>query len=168
MAIAASELYFCFSGGAANSTPSASLGGTRSANTISDATMNNLFDDVSAAEASAGDQEYRGIFLYMANTTLTLSSARVWVSANTPATGDEIYITTDSIGLRTGANQTMSSISDEGTAPTAIGTWTTGTLSLGNMTPTSSWPLWIKRSVSVGASSYASNSATIAWDGETA
>jgi hypothetical protein len=62
----------------------------------------------------------------------------------------------------------MSSVSTEDTAPTAIGTWTTGTLSLGNMTPTSSWPLWIKRSVSAAAASYASNSATIAWDGETA
>ena len=168
MTIASSALLFCLSGGAANSDVNASLGGTRSTETISDGTLNNLFDDVSAAEASAGDSEYRGIFLQMSDADETLSSARVWISASTTAAGDELYITTDSIGLRTGANHTMSSISDENTAPTAIGTWTTGTLSLGDMTPTSSYPLWIHRSVSVGASSYANNSATIAWDGETA
>jgi len=170
MTIASSELYFCFSGGAANGTPGASLGGTRSTTTISDGTLNNLFDDVSAAEASTGESEYRGIFLYMANTAETLSSARVWISASTTAPGDEMYITTDSIGLRTGANHTMSSVSTEDTAPTATGTWVAygTTISLGNMTPTSSWPLWIRRSVSVGAASYANNSATIAWDGETA
>jgi len=174
MTITSAQLLFCLSGGAANSAPSASLGGTRSATTLSDATLNNLFDDVSAAEASSGDSEYRGIFLYL-STTETLSSPRVWVSASSTAAGDEIYIATDSGGMQISTNMTMTSVSNESTAPTGMGSWTGygTTISLsGSMAPTGSvgagYGLWIYRSVSVGASSYANNSATIAWDGETA
>ena len=168
MPIASSELLFCLSGGAGNSTPASSLGGVKSTTTITDATLNNLWDDVSAAEASSGDLEYRGIFLMNTNTTLTLSNARAWISATTSAPGDEWAITTDTIGINT-ANS-MSSCTDESTAPAGTGTWVAfgTTLSIGTMGPTKSIGLWIRRSVSAAATSYASNSASITWDGETA
>lgn len=167
MPIAASELLFALSGGAGNSNVNLSIGGSKSTTTISDGTLNNLFDDVSAAEASTGDQEYRGIFLYNSNATLTLYSARVWISASTTAAGDEIYIATDTAGINN--NNSMSSISDEGTAPTGV-SWVAygSTISLGDMAATKSYGIWIKRSVSAGAASQANNSASIAWDGETA
>lgn len=170
MTIASTELHFRLSGGAANSDPDLSLGGTMSSETISDNTLNNLWDDVSAAEASAGDVEYRGIILYLATTSETLSNARVWISATTSADGDEWYITTDTSGLTTGP-VTMSSISDEGSTGSGMagGFVAAGTtLSIGNVTAGQGIGIWIKRSVSVGASSYASNSASITWDGETA
>ena len=63
MPIASSDMLFCLAGGAGNSTPSLSLGGSKSNTTITDGTMNNLWDDVSAAEASAGDTEYRAFFV---------------------------------------------------------------------------------------------------------
>jgi hypothetical protein len=173
MTITAAQLCFCLSGGAANSNVNLSIGGTSSTSTISDATLNNLFDDVSAAEATSGDSEYRGIFLYLSNSSDTLTNARVWISASTTAAGDEFYLVTDSKGLCTGVRtgHTMSSCTDEGTTASGMGgTWRTVSeyITLGNMTPTSSYPVWIKRSVSAGASSYANNSATVAWDGETA
>jgi hypothetical protein len=156
------------SGGAANSDPNACLGGTMSSTTISDNTLNNLWDDVSAVEASAGDVEYRAMFIYLATTSATLSNARLWISATTSAAGDEWAITTDTAGLN--SSVTMSSISAEGTAPTNTGTWVVygTTISVGNVTAGQGIGVWIRRSVSVGASSYASNSASITWDGETA
>jgi len=169
MPIASSELLFCLSGGVANSDPNASIGGIKSATTITDGVLNNLWDDVSAAEASAGDVEYRGILLMNTNTTLTLSNARVWISATTSAPGDEWAITTDSFNTNT-ANS-MSSCTDENSAPAgADGTWAAygTTLTLGEIGPTKSWGIWIRRSVSAAATSYASNSASITWDGETA
>lgn len=168
MPIASSELLFCLSGGSGNTAPTASLGGGKSNTTISDGTMNNLWDDVSAAEASAGDVEYRGIFLMNTSTTLTLSNARVWISATTSAPGDEWAICTDSSSTNT--SNTMSSISDETTAPTQTGSWTTfgTTLSIGAMGPTKSIGVWIRRSVSAAAASFASDSASITFDGETA
>jgi len=45
-------------GGAGNSDPNASPGGEMSANQISGTPMNNLFDNVTADEAAAGDVEY--------------------------------------------------------------------------------------------------------------
>jgi hypothetical protein len=169
MPIASSELLFCLSGGAANSTPANSIGGLKSNTTITDGTLNNLWDDVSAAEASAGDIEYRGIFLMNTNTTLTLSNARVWISATTSAPGDEWAITTDSANTNT-ANSMSSATDESTTASGQLGAWVTygTTISLGAIGPTKSWGLWIRRSVSAAATSYASNSASITWDGETA
>ena len=57
----AATLAFQLSGGASNSDPNASLGGTHSSVALSGTAMNNLFDDVSSGEASAGDTEYRAI-----------------------------------------------------------------------------------------------------------
>lgn len=121
-------------------------------------------------EATDGDQEFRGIFVYNSNATLTLSNARVWISASSTAPGDEVYIATDTCGLQVTAVRTMSIIADEDTEPTEIEAWVAygTTLSLGSITPTCSYPLWIQRSVSVGAASEANNTFTIAWDGETA
>lgn len=165
MPISESELQMCLSGGAANSNPNNSLGGTRSSVTITDNSMNNLFDDVSAAEAQAGDVEYRGFFVRNANGALTLSNAFVYISASSTAPGDEWYIGTDTAGI----SETMSSISNEGVAPsgvTFVGFGTT--LSLGNLGPTKSYGIWAKRSVSAGASSYPNNTVIIAFGGETA
>lgn len=169
MPIASSDLLFCYSGGTTNQTPGSSLGGTKSNYTISDSVMNALWDDVAAQEATDGDQEYRGIFIMNSHSTLTLSSAKLWISASTTAPGDEWYIWTDS--STTNSDNTMSSVSNESTEPTgANGQWTAfgTTISLGEIGPTKSWGVWIKRSVSVGAASYASDSASLAFSGETA
>ena len=67
------------SGGAGNSSPAASLGGAMSSTA---ATGSTLFDTVGSAEASAGDTEYRCI--YVANTgTTTATSVVIWVQADT-------------------------------------------------------------------------------------
>ena len=81
MAILTTDIIYRLSGGAANSDPAASLGGAKS----STAWVSGIFDDVSSAEASAGDIEYRCLYVKNAHATLTLYSATVWISTNTPS-----------------------------------------------------------------------------------
>jgi hypothetical protein len=65
MAIPASSLKWYLSGGATNSDPALSIGGAKSSTVLSATALNNLFDDVSAAEAGTGYDEYR--LLYFEN-----------------------------------------------------------------------------------------------------
>ena len=63
------------SDGGAQASPAASLGSYRSSTEITDNTDNNLFDDVSGAEATAGDTEYRCICFKNNHGSLELQNA---------------------------------------------------------------------------------------------
>jgi len=165
MTITTADLLYCLSGGAGNTDPDASIGGSKSDTTISDDVSENLFDHVTAAEASSGEEEYRGIFL-MNTSSETLSSAKVYISVNTPSADDSIEIATDSAGIND--DDSMSSVSDEDTSASEAGTWTEGTLTIGDMLPTKSIGIWVKRTVSSGAGAQADNTATFVFEGETA
>ena len=69
-----------------------STGGTITATAITDATLNNLFDDVTADEALAGATEYRKIFVKNNHGSLTWTSVIFWRSSNTTSTDDEISL----------------------------------------------------------------------------
>lgn len=121
MAIVASDLKKYLTGassdGGTQTDPNASFGGYRSSTEITDNTDNNLFDDVSGAEASAGDTEYRCICLKNTHGSLSLQNAKVWVStdeANADTTisiAVEVPTTSDTAG-------TAQTIGNESTAPT--------------------------------------------------
>lgn len=72
------------SGAAGNSTAQGnvnnSLGKYISTTQITDATLNNLFDDISGDENAAGTTDYRCIFFHNAHASLTLQSPKVWIS----------------------------------------------------------------------------------------
>ena len=59
MPIVAGDIDFRLSGGAANSDVNASLGGAKSSTELVDATLHNLFDQVSGDEAQAGRRVQR-------------------------------------------------------------------------------------------------------------
>jgi hypothetical protein len=125
MAIAASDLKKYYTqgvggasdGGAAGSA-AVSLGGYRGSGEITSGSDNNVFDDVSGAEAAAGDTEYRCICLKNTHGSLALTSAKVFVSAD-DANADTTYsIAVErpaTAGLTNGAAQT---VANEGAAPT--------------------------------------------------
>lgn len=60
------------------------LGGYRSSSLIVDDTVENVFDNIDAAESEAGDKEYRCIFVRNQHATLTLEAARVYIQTNSP------------------------------------------------------------------------------------
>jgi hypothetical protein len=171
MPIVASDIVFRLSGGAANTAPASSLGGARSTaggGVIVTDTLNNVWDDVSGAESSAGDTEYRGIYVLNNHGSLTLTAAKIWISSNTTSADDTIEIAL----AGEGAGGTMETIANESTAPigesfSAPSSFAAG-LSLGNLTAGQHYGIWIKRIVTAAASAANANPYTLSVQGETA
>lgn len=166
--IAASDIQYRLSGGAANSNVDASLGGAKSSVQLVDNTDNNLFDDVSGDEHTAGDTEYRCIYVHNAHATLTLTGAKIWRSAHSPGSD-----TTVAIGVGTAAvNGTEQTVADESTGPSGVTFSTTATdrasgLALGDIPPGQHKAVWIRRVVSAGSTPQAAASVSVQAGGDT-
>jgi len=171
MAIVANDIKFKFSvvAAAGNTTAGSaatSLGDQISTTEITDATLNNLFDDVSGDENAASDVEYRCIFVHNAHATLTWQSVVVWISAQISGGANwEIAIDDLAASVIDQASAQADVIGDEDTAPGAgVGSFsapvTKGTgLALGDIAAGYCRAVWIKRS--------ATNSAALNNDGAT-
>lgn len=157
MAIVTADIEYRLSGGAANSSPAASLGGAKSSTVVG----SDLFDDVASGESAAGDTEYRCVYVHNDHGSLTMESAKVWIQANTPSPDTVI-----AIGVGTAAiNGTEQTVADESTAPSGV-TFSSPTsegtsLSLGNIPFSQHKAVWIRRTVTAGASAYNSDSFTL-------
>ena len=164
MAVLNTDIKFYLSGGAANSNPALSLGGIISSVEVNPAT---LWDNVSSAEAAAGDTEYRCIYVKNTSGADTLLAAAAWVSSNTPSTS-----TTLDIGLGFAAiNATETGVAGEGTAPSgptfsAPASKAAG-LVIGDMAAGAYKALWLRRTVTAGAAAYNNDGATINVGGDT-
>jgi hypothetical protein len=147
------------SGGASNSDPTASLGGAISSNAVA-TSIHGLFDQVSSAEASAGDIEYR--CLYVINTgTTTAETAKIWIQTNTSSAD-----TTLAIALAgEGKNGTAEVVGAEGTAPTGESFSSPADLAnglaLGNLAQNDYFAVWVRRTVTAGAAGAASDTFTL-------
>lgn len=168
MPIASTDLIERLSGGAANSDPNAALGGAKSSTAVTDNTTHNLWDVVSSAESSAGDTEYRCIYLHNAHATLSLQNAKVWISTNTPSSSTEIQI-----GAGTSAiNGTEQTIANENTAPTSVTFSLAATegaaVSLGTIPAGQHKAIWIRRQITAGATAANDDSYVLTYAGDTA
>jgi hypothetical protein len=163
MAIQSSDIHFRLSGGASNAVPLASLGGVKS----SVDAASTLFDDVSSAEAAAGDAEYRCVYVHNAHATLPLIGAVLWTPANTPSTA-----TTIDVGVGTSAmNGTEQTVANEGAAPngvtfSAAATQAAG-VALGDIPAGQSRAVWLRRTIDAGAGAV-NDTFTIRVTGDTA
>lgn len=160
MAITATDITFYLSGGAANSDPNASLGGIISATAMGTG-LHNLFDQVSSAESSAGDTEYRCFYVKNSHATLTMQVSIAWIEANTPSTGTAVRI-----ALGTSAvNVAEQSVANESTAPTGV-TWSSAAnegaaLSIGDIPPNQFKAIWVERVINPGTGAYNDDQCTI-------
>jgi hypothetical protein len=148
------------SGGAGNASGNASLGGAKSS-TAAGATLEALFDAVASAEASAGDTEYRCVYLHNANVSSQMEPAIVWISANTPNANTVVEI-----GVGTSAvNGTEQTVANENTAPAGVtfvpAASEGAALNLGNIPAGQHRALWIRRTVTAGALALASDPAQL-------
>jgi hypothetical protein len=173
MAIIASDIVFRLSGGAANASQTASLGGARStaggAAIITTDTINNVWSDVSGAEGAAGSVKYRCIYVLNNHGSLTYTAPKIWISANTTSADDEIDIAIGSSAVN-GVEQT---IANEDTAPTGGVTFThpttfAGGLALSDLPFGQHRAIWIKRTVNAAAAAANANPYTLSVQGETA
>ena len=173
MPIVSTDIEYRLSGGAGNTSPILSLGGamsTAGGGLITPGGANNVWDDVSGAEASAGDIEYRCIYVKNNHATLTLQSAVLWIDSLTSSTSTEFDVALDPAAV--GATATAST-SDENTAPTG-GTVTFSRpttkgagLAIGDIPAQSRKAIWLRRTVTAGAAS-ASDTGSIRVEGDTA
>lgn len=171
MPIVASDIQYRLSGGASNTDPNAALGGaisTAGGGLITTDTLNNVWDNVSGAESSSGDTEYRAIFIKNNHGSLSLTGAKVWISSNTTSADDTIEIALAGEGI----NNTIETIANESTAPagesfSAPTSFGTG-LSIGTLAAGQAHGVWIKRIVSAAAAAANANPYTLSVQGETA
>lgn len=188
MAIESAELKYYLTGtatsdGQAASTPAASLGGFRSSSEITSDTDNNLFDDVSGAEAAAGRVEYRCVCIKNTDVALDLTDAVIYLSdddiggSNTVAFAIEVPTTSE----LTGSCQT---IANETTVPATINSgnvsdWSTVTsygTGLGldinahdaDLGSEELVFVWIRRTIAVGATAASAIKLGIKIEGDTA
>lgn len=162
MAIVASDIVKRLStasgsaGDTTSSTPAASLGKYVATTAITDATLDNLFDDVSGAEALAGSTEYRCFFILNNHATLTLLGATVAVQSETSG-GGSVTIATDNIAVsaKGGSSAQSATIANETSAPSGVSAFGAGPLTIGDMAPGQVKAVWVKRVV--GASTAALN-----------
>ena len=168
MPIVAADIKKYLSGGVANTNVDLSLGGAISTTEITDAALHNLFDQVSGAESTDGDTEYRCFYVKNTHGTITYENAKVFIQTNTPASGSTIAIALAGEGL----NVTAEVVANESTAPvgevfTAPATEGAG-LVLGNMAPGQVFAIWVRRVISAAAAAYNSDSVILRVTGETA
>lgn len=170
MPILSTDIEYRLSGGAGNTDPNASLGGamsTAGGGEITSAVLNNLFDDVSGDEASAGDTEYRGIYVKNAHGSLTWSSIKAWIQTASASadTSFEIAIADEA------KNTAIETIANESTAPTgptfSAPSNKAGGITLPDLAAGDYIGIWIKRIVSSSAAAVASDGPTIRVEGDT-
>jgi hypothetical protein len=127
------------------------IGGIKS----STASSTTIFDDVSSAEAAAGDVEYRLVYIHNAHATLSYQTAAVWIQTQTPSASTDVAIGLAAAGL----NATETAVANESTAPVGVifsaPSTFAGGLALGTIPAGQHFGLWIRRTVSVGAASAA-------------
>jgi hypothetical protein len=150
----AAALQVHLSGGAANTSPAAALGGARSTaagGIVPTAlTANSIFDDVTGAEEQAGDIEYRCVYVYNSG-DVDAQATVVWLSANTTDPDTQV-----AIGLGSSAvSGTEQTVANENTAPAGVSFTepaTEGTaLSVGTLAAAAHKAVWLRRTINAGA-----------------
>jgi hypothetical protein len=135
---------------------------------ITSAQLNNLFDDVTGDEGAAGDVEYRCIYIHNENgNSLTLSNTMLWIQANSASANSVVDI---ALGGE-GTGGTAEAPGDEDTAPAGEtfshpGTKVAG-LALGSLDDGEFRPVWLRRTITPGASASNSDGPTIRVEGDT-
>lgn len=179
MAILQADLKFHYTGAATHEAAQGdgdlSLGNYRALDTITTGVDENVFDDVSGAEASSGDTEYRGIGFHNDHGTLPLTACVCWIEVDTGNGEDDISykLEAPTVSDVTGAVQT---IANESTEPTG-GTWSdTTTKATGEDCPLTDnevgvdewFCIWLRRVISASASAQAAEAVTMRVEGDTA
>ena len=159
----AAELLWVYSGGAANTDPNASLGGaisTAGAGVIDDNVLHDLFDLVTGAERLAGDVEYRGIYVKNAGADTAIGCV-IWVSTDSTAAFSELDIALGDEAV----NVTMETIANEQTAPSGpVFTHPSSEgagLAIGDIPAGQMKGVWVRRTVTAGATAQASDTAQL-------
>ena len=183
MAVIQAEILIYLTGagsdGGAQASAAASLGSYRSSTEVG-AGDNNLFDDVTGSEASAGDTEYRCFCVKNTNGSDALDAVKVWISTDTGNGEDDISF---AVEVPTGSDTAgyAQTIANESTAPTVnagnVSDWSDATtkgtgVSIDinahdtDMDAGEIIFVWLRRVISASAAQAAAESVTISVEGD--
>lgn len=154
----ASILKMHLTGGASNADPALALGGASSSVELSATPLNNLFDNVSADEASAGDTEYRAIDVKNSGDA-SAAGVQIYMNPETTSAGTAL-----DMGIEASPLGSTTSIANESTAPAGVtfAHYTTGSrLSLPDIAAAAYCRVWVKRIVTAGAGNLANDTGTL-------
>lgn len=157
MAIVPSDIVYRLSVAAAAGdttagSPATSLGDQVSTSAITTEQMNNLWDNVSGAEAAAGDVEYRCIFVLNNHATLTLEAAKVEVTSQPPGGALALALDNIAISAKGSASAQAAAVANESTSPGAgAGAFGVGPLTIGDLGPGQVKGIWLRRTTNAGA-----------------
>lgn len=146
MAVTASDIKFYESTTTVSSKDS--LGGARTSTEVDQTTtLHNLFDRVEGAESSAGDTNYRVIYVRN-EASQTAFNVTLWLSDNNSS---QI-----SFGVNEAAGANAQSLTNESTAPSNVtfsqpSTRATG-VDIGDLTANQARAVYLKREIAAGAS----------------
>jgi hypothetical protein len=156
MAIIATDIKFRYSvvaaaGNTTAGTAAGALGDQISTTDITTATLNNLFDDVSGAEAAAGDVEYRCFFVINDHASLTLQAAVAKLVSQTAGGGAiDFGLDPAAVSAKGLASAQAATIANESSAPAGV-TFNTTDQVIGDMAPGQVKGIWLRRTVTAGA-----------------
>lgn len=160
-------------GNTAAGTAAGSLGKYVSTTVLADATINNLFPDVTGDENAAQNVDYKCIFVHNNHATLTLQRTVVWLASEV-AGGADVALALDLIGaVPVGqAAPQAATIVDKNTAPTGVTAFAspaskaTG-LAIGDIPAGSVIAIWVRRTARNTAAQN-NDGVTIRVEGDTA
>lgn len=184
MAITAAEILWKFSvaaaaGNTTGGTAATSLGDQISTTQITDASLNNLFDDVTGDQNAASTVvDFRCIFIHNSNATLTWQNVVAWFSADV-TNGVDVAIGVDptaASAIGSGSTQAVT-IATETDVPAGVTftNYASGSavdvkargLSVGNIAAGSCKAIWIRRT-SANRAALNNDGCTIRAEGDTA
>jgi hypothetical protein len=147
MAIISANLAFYLTGGASNADPALSLGGVISSVAFTDNTLQNLFANVTPAEALAGSVKYRALsFKNLA--AETAYGAVFYLSQETTSADTTVAIAYDATGTQSVVNEDTAPSGLSFSTPLSLGAG----LSLGDVAASGVKRVWFKRTTTSGAS----------------
>jgi hypothetical protein len=178
MPIATADLRFSLSttAGAAGDTtassPAGSLGKYISTTELVDATLGNLFDDVTGDENATMNDDYRCLFVKNTHPTLTLQRAVAWLVTEIVG-GADAALALDNVGVVPvgQAPAQATTIANPDTPPAAVSAFSTATTKvsgtlIGDIPPGNCAAIWVRRQATNSAAQ-TNDGATIRVEGDT-
>ncbi len=168
MSVVAADMLLKFSvaaaaGNTTAGTAATSLGDQVSTTAVPAGPLNNLFDDVSGAEAAAGDTEYRCVFVHNSHATDTAFGVEVSVQAEVGG-GASFALALDNIAVSAVASGSAqaATVANENTSPGGgAGAFGAGPLSIGDMGPGTVKGVWCRRTVAASTAAISNDGATL-------
>lgn len=159
-------LKYRYTGGASNGDPDASLGGVMSSVEMADPALNNLFDNAPPEETESGVTDYRAIDVYNEGDA-DAKSVSMFMKNETASVDSQLDFGIGAGGAAHDGSDQLDAIANEETAPDGVtfDHYTDASrISLPDISVGMAVRMWVRRTISVGATNNNNDLGTLAVD----